>query len=610
MKDVFLLHFFIFLSIILPAQEGFWSIDQLPQIQEKLQHIGLQSAYEKLNAPNHDGLAQATLRFPYGNAVFLNDRGLALGVFSYHVLPDSLWPILETQGGIWLAKPNAGIPLQEFMTAEVFHHSKPMASNQAQASLGFLAKSFETDANGANFAVENHFAGLNSSQEFEQYYKRYARVELLGVFLLPSDDDYISQVGVLLRVREKTSNKATAQNPFIPWGSIEPEQPAHLILGHPGGSSLHQQLGELRYAQALSQCHQDLDRALGTYVTREPFITQDGVFRQYEDLQLLTQALEKRALVEAEFRHQLSTNPAFKARYGGLLDSCHAAFDQLRSYAPAQVYTKGIVYSPCSFFEGVRLFTMWRGKTGTSAHRLPTAEESQYFPDVFNRLPPTENELLLPELLERYFTKLPAAHLAPYAMRQAIYAQKDYAQLGSTLLIKSKFSEPESISTLLNEDFLANIDLIANDPAVQLVDSMLQHYSEQVVPSMEKARKKASQKGNELTQAMREVLPNYPGYPDADQSLRLSYGTKLFTLPTEDTYWLSDAHLLEDHFGSPVINHKGQLIGVVKGLTPEASGNAYYYDPEKSRALILSIGSIRAFLAAHPLGSLILDEWQ
>ena len=609
MKDIIVVSFFILLSTILPAQEGFWSIDQLHLVQEKLQRIGLQGTCEKLSTPNHDGLAQATLRFPFGNAVFLNDQGLALGIFDYPILPDSIWPLLKAQGGIWLAKPDAGIPLRDFMAAEVYHDSKPMASNQTQATLGFMVKSFETAADGTTFAVENHFAGLNSNQEFEQYYKRYALIELLGVFMLPKNDPAY-QVGVLLRIREKTNTKSKTQNPFIPWAKVESGQSAHLILGHPSSSSLHRQLGELQYAQALSQCHQDLDRALGTYVTRQPFITQDGVFRQYEDLQLLSQALPKRALREAEFRHQLTTNPAFKARYGGLLDSCHAAFGQLRRNAPAQVYTKGIVYSPCSFFEGVRLFTMWRGRIGASAHRMPTAEESQYFPEVFNRLPPTENELLLPELLERYFTKLPAEHLAPYAIRQAIYAQKDYAQLSSTLLITSKFSEPEQVSALLNQDFLANIDLIATDPAVQLVDSMLQHYSDKVAPGLEKARRKAYQKGDELTKAMSEILPNYPGYPDADHSLRISYGTKLQASTISEAYLMSDAHLLDDHFGSPVIDQKGQLIGIVKGLSPEANGNAYYYDPEKSRALIWSINSIRSLIATHPLGSIILNEWQ
>ena len=607
MKDIFVGSFFILLSTILPAQEGFWSMDQLNLVQEKLQRIGLQSTCEKLSTPNHDGLAQAALRFPFGNAVFLNDQGLALGVLNYPILPDSILALLPAQNGIWLTK--TGIPLRDLMAAEAYHHSKPISADQAQMNPGSMVKSFETAADGVTFAVENHFAGLNSSQEFEQYYKRYSQIELIGVFLLPKNDPAY-QVGVLLRVKEKTSSKSKTQNPFIPWAKLESGQSAHLILGHPSSSSLHRQLGELQYAQTLSQCHQDLDRALGTYVTRQPFITQDGVFRQYEDLQLLSPALPKRALVEAEFRHQLTTNPALKARYGGLLDSCHAAFEKLRRYAPAQVYTKGIVYSPCSFFEGVRLFTMWRGRIGVSAHRLPTNEESQYFPDVFNRLPPTENELLLPELLERYFTKLPAEHLAPYAIRQAIYAQKDYAQLSSTLLITSKFSEPEQVSTLLNEDFLANIDLIASDPAVQLVDSMLQHYSDKVAPGLEKARRKALQKGDELTQAMREILPNYPGYPDADHSLRISYGTKLQVSTISEAYWFSDAHLLEDHFGSPVIDQKGQLIGIVKGLSPEANGNAYYYDSEKSRALIWSITSIRSLIATHPLGSIILNEWQ
>ncbi|MBK9492632.1 MAG: hypothetical protein IPO07_30545 [Haliscomenobacter sp.] len=281
-------------------------------------------------------------------------------------------------------------------------------------------------------------------------------------------------------------------------------------MGHPRGSSIHRLGFELDVALELAKCHQDLDRALGAYVTRPPFITEDGVFRHYEDQQLLAQALPKRTIQEAEFRHQLSQRPELKARYGTLLDSCRLAFQDLKRYVPAQVYTKGIVYSPCSFFEAVRLFTMWRGRMGTSAHRLPSPEESQYFPEVFNRLPATENELLLPELLQRYYQNLPAAHLAPYAVRQAVYANKDYARLSETLLIKSKFGQPELISDWLNEDFLSNIDVLAIDPAVQLVDSMLQFFADKVVPAMGKARQKAYRKADELRAAMSEVLPNYP----------------------------------------------------------------------------------------------------
>ena len=109
---------------------------------------------------------------------------------------------------------------------------------------------------------------------------------------------------------------------------------------------------------------------------------------------------------------------------------------------------------------------------------------------------------------------------------------------------------------------------------------------------------------------MSEVLPNYPMYPDADHSLRLSYGTLLGESTESTPYLLSNAHVLEDQLGSPVLNQEGKLIGIVKGLTSVALGNAYFYDPESSRALVWTIESIRKRIQAHPFGADLLREWQ
>jgi hypothetical protein len=248
---------------------------------------------------------------------------------------------------------------------------------------------------------------------------------------------------------------------------------------------------------------------------------------------------------------------------------------------------------------------------GTSARRLPTTEESQYFPDIFTRVPPTENELLLPDLFRLYFEQLPAEHLSPYAVRQAVYANKNYANLSETLLLKSKFSQPETISRLLQEDFLHHIDLIASDPAVQWVDSLLSFYAEKVVPRLEKTRQQAFQQAEALRKAYAEVLDNYPAYSDADHSLRLSYGTQLRAVEGNTAYWRSNAHLFDDSLGSPVLNASGQMIGMVKDLEPASSNNAaYIYDSEKSPAFIWRLDAIRQRIANHPNGSFILQEWQ
>jgi hypothetical protein len=594
-------------SLFLNAQEGFWSIDQLPTLQSQLQSAGIQFPLEKIKTAQHNGLANTVIRVPFGNAVLVNPRGLAIGIVGPYFVPDSI--MRQMKQGIWLAAPGQEIDWNGY-SLDSYYDSKPDTSQSPNLQAGFFSKTFETQPDGTVLGLETHAADPQQKQIFTQQYLQFRKVKLIGVLRLPTYVDTVPPLAIILRIQYDHKPQSPPSNPYLPMGHFDPAKPNHLILGHPGESSIHRQKDELEYAYALAKCHQDLDRALGAYVTRPPFITQDGVFRNFENLAELERALPSRAIREAEFRHQLSQNPALKARYSGLLDSCHQAFAELKRFAPAQVYTKGVVYSPCSFFEAVRLFTMWRGKIGSPTHRLPTPEEAQYFPEVFERLPPTENELLLPELLQRYFTQLPADQLSPYAIRQAIYANKDYARLSETLLIKSKFSQPEEVSNLLKTDFLQNIDLIASDPAVQLVDSILQFYAEKVVPRMEKARTKAFKKAYELSAAMSQGLPNYPAYPDADHSLRISFGTSLRSNDTQTAYLLSNAHVLQDHQGSPVVNEQGELIGLVKGLTNEDIGNSYYYDPEKSRAWIWTIDSIRQLISRHPEGAALLKEWK
>ncbi len=597
MKDFFSLILLLAISIISNAQEGFWSIDQLALLQPKLAVVGLPFSAQNIRPAEHRGLAEAVIHLPEGNAVFVNDQNLALGVLPTYLIPDSIWSLMKN--GVWLAKPGEAIFLNGL--PEVFLQSDSIPKPDRP--------SFES-----HFSLNEYSRSVDATGQkwYKQVYQLLSNAEIIGVVRFPPTGEIETLVAVLLRFEDNPlQNKdLLSYLTFIPREQAEPSDEPHLVLGYPQSSSIHRPSFELQYALSLSKCHQDLDRALGAYLTRPPFITEDGVFRRYEAISPLEQSLPKRALWDAEFRHQLSSNPQLKTRYGPVLDSCRKAFLELQRYAPAQVYTKGIIYSPCSFFEAVRLFTMWRGRMGTSTHRLPTYQESQYFPEVFKRLPATENELLLPELLQRYFTQLPAEHLSPYAIRQAIYAQKDYAKLSETLLIQSKFGQPEAIAGLLNQDFLENIDHIATDPAVQLVDSMLHFYAEKVVPKMEKARQIAFQKANELARAMSEILPNYPAYPEADHSLRLSYGTHLRASSVDSAYWLSNAHLVESHAGSPVVNKQGKLIGIVKGPIPGSSSNAYYYDPEKSQVFIWSINSIRSLIATHPLGSIVLNEWQ
>lgn len=602
MKNASILSLLILISNFIAAQEGFWSIEQLSELQPKLAQAGLPFSNAQIRSAKHGGFAQSVIRFESGNATFVNKNGLAIGMLEAYQIPDSIWSLMKD--GVWIAAPGQEVKLQELNSPVVFLESDTCSAPlDRQAILGVVSLYYE---------MYTRAIDIQQQKWYNQNCQYLGEVELIGAFKGPTLQEAESAVGVILRVHKNIAQVPSFLDSltYLSSSTAELGQAAHLVLGFPQNTSIHRSSFNLQYARELSRCNQQLDKALGAYLTRSPFITQEGVFRRFENLSTLDQVLPQRTLWDAEFRHALSSTPLLKTQYGSLLDSCRLLFKELQTYTPAQVYTKGIVYSPCSFFESVRLFTMWRGRMGSSVQRYPSAEESQYFPEVFKRVPPTENELLLPELLQLYFTQLPAKHLAPYAIQQAIYAQKDYYLMSETLLRKSLFNQAEQLVNLLEEDFLLNIEMVAKDPAVQLVDSMLTHYAEKVVPQMERIRQKAWQKEAELIQAMSKVVPNYPTYTDADHSLRISYGTLLET-PSENGqhYWLSNAHLTESHRGSPVINAQGQMIGMVHGSSNNEHDNAYHYDLEKSRTLIWRMDKIRERIAAHPNGHFIISEW-
>ena len=100
-------------------------------------------------------------------------------------------------------------------------------------------------------------------------------------------------------------------------------------------------------------------------------------------------------------------------------------------------------------------------------------------------------------------------------------------------------------------------------------------------------------------------------YPDADGTLRVSAGLASFESPCAGVAggcFLSDADTAAGSAGSPVLNGKGDLIGIDVARVGGDAACEDAYSAEHTRDVILGIGTILARLESDPAGKGLLRE--
>ena len=318
------------------------------------------------------------------------------------------------------------------------------------------------------------------------------------------------------------------------------------------------------------------------------------------------------------------------------------------------------------------LSMMLRSKMGITPYRLGTALEfyaeqneakrAELLPklkeDIENAYKgtymPLEREVLAAQL-DLYSRK--ASNIAPMVAEIAKTAKNksDWRKYLDTAFAKSIFQSEEKVNA-----FLANPDasVIKNDPLFQLSTDLLNRYR-----AKSDAEKKMDNDFQEafrlLVQGMREQNPNEKYYPDANSTLRLTYG-KVVSLPADikndasanfyttlkgtvakyqpgdaefdmpkkliELYeakdfgqyadkngslpvnFLTNNDITGGNSGSPVLNGNGELIGIAFDGNIEAMAGDVIFDDELQRCINVDIRYVLFIIDKFAGSSHIIDE--
>ncbi|MFH0842096.1 MAG: S46 family peptidase [Bacteroidota bacterium] len=364
----------------------------------------------------------------------------------------------------------------------------------------------------------------------------------------------------------------------------------------------------------------------------------------------------KKQQIENEFNTWVNANTDRKTKYGEVLNLIKSSIEGRAEYVNALQY-----FTEC--IQGCELLGFYQYATDL----LPAlqAADNQKVTEAANQLkeniaeiykdynPPTDIKSMK-AMLKLYREDVPAKfHPEFYAKVADAKFKGNIDKFVDNMFAKSVFASEAKLTAFLNKPVLK---VLENDPVITTYDSFIK-----IVRTISQERLKFDQdlaKGQRLwVAALKEMTPEKTLYPDANSTMRLSYGTvqdydprdavtykyyttlqgvvdkykpgdyefdlpqRLIDLQTKREYgryassegympvgFLTTNDITGGNSGSPVLNGKGELIGLAFDGNWEAMSGDVAYEPALQRTICVDIRYVLWIMDVYAGAGHLVDE--
>ena len=239
-----------------------------------------------------------------------------------------------------------------------------------------------------------------------------------------------------------------------------------------------------------------------------------------------TNAVGKKQQYEADFQKRVNSNPLFSTKYQDILGDLKAQYSLFEPYGLARDYYTEIVSK-------IELFTI-----AGQLNSLVTAynkDGEKGFQQRLNVVKPLVESLLeeysaavdkslFEGLMELYVSSQPSANVSPLVKQWLMEGSNSYAALTQKVYAQNYLYTQDGLKTLLakpSTDLIKDIQLL---DAVVLFADMQQSYQSTVQSPSQEIQNRINKLQREYTQAQMEVMTDKKFYPDANSTLRVTFG--------------------------------------------------------------------------------------
>ncbi|MBN8688196.1 MAG: S46 family peptidase [Chitinophagales bacterium] len=353
-----------------------------------------------------------------------------------------------------------------------------------------------------------------------------------------------------------------------------------------------------------------------------------------------TKAVDKKKVYEAEFQKRVNANPAWKEQYGSLLGDLETSYAEINKYGLARDYFNETISRIEAFALGAQLNNLAgiKQKNGDKAFKDAVPKTIDRLADLYKEYSPEVDKQLFTVLMEKFTKDQPAEFLAPELVALAKSNDYNFSKIADEFYTGNDLLNAGA-KVLANLQANPDLVLMANDlnKANQLFISLNAHYSATVTRKLSGLQAKINQLQRTYMKAQMEVMKERKFYPDANSTLRVTYGNvkgyqardavkydfysyldgvmekykpgdyefdvpeKLRTLYKNKDYgpygkngkmpvcFIAMNHTTGGNSGSPALDASGNLVGLNFDRVWEGTMSDINYDPSICRNIMVDI---------------------
>jgi hypothetical protein len=684
---VFLLSF----NIALRADEGMW----IPMLVERLnyedmQKRGLKLTAEEIYSINQSCIKDAIVIFGRGcTAEVISDQGLLLtnhhcgygqiqahSAIEHDYLTDGFWAMSLAE-----ELPNPGLSVQFLIRIEDVSEvvkarlTTDMTEEERVAEVGKVSDELSkkaTEGTIYNASVRSFFGG----NEFYMFvYETYKDVRLVGAppsaigkfggdtdnWMWPRHTGDFSMFRVYTGPDGKPAEYSKDNIPMKPKHHLPVSLNGYedgdfaMILGYPGSTDRYLSSWGVELAinttnpsvvkirqEKLDIMSAEMDASNAVRIQYASKYARISNYWKYfigqtKGLKRLD-VVDKKKLLENRFTEWIGTNPERKMKYGNALPDIQEAYGIISQYALAGVYYREAALRGPEIIAMAGNYKNLADEMGKDSpdkdqiNRIINSLKGQvagYFKDYYQPL----DQQTFAAMMKMFYEDVPAAQQPEYLGEMVKKYKSDYQAFAAAVFAKSIFTSKEKV-----EAFLADPDLktLQKDPAFTAFKAF-NDKSKEIQKATSEAAGTLARGNRQFIAGLREMDPEHTFAPDANSTMRLTYGNikgyepqdgayydyyttldgviekddpsnsdfivpeKLKALHTAKDYgrygengvlktcFLSNNDITGGNSGSPVINAHGELIGIAFDGNWEAMSGDIAFEPALQRTISVDI---------------------
>ncbi|HHB78218.1 MAG TPA: S46 family peptidase [Saprospiraceae bacterium] len=253
-----------------------------------------------------------------------------------------------------------------------------------------------------------------------------------------------------------------------------------------------------------------------------------------------TKAVEKKQKLEQEFTRRLAENPELNKKYGSLLDDMDYKYQEIELLAIYRNYFHELFFRNIEIFKPANSLRRFLAQANEENYDQLAGSTKKSLQAFFKDYQPAVDRDVFKSLMQLYTDNVCTAYFPNYLLEERFLEGYDMEQLAKEFYDNSIMTQPEKLYQLIDDK---KTDEIKKDPVYQLFMDIVDAYRTRLNPEYQAIKAPIDSMQRRYMAALMEVLPEKKYYPDANGTMRVSYGQVEGYLPKDGVEYLPKTYM-------------------------------------------------------------------